>query len=151
MAKDLDDMIKKLNRIENHLAEEVTQDVERLFKVSVYQSLAKWYGDYHSSYDNIYNLMLITESACASGKRNLLSLSVDSGYMSNYPGWYNKELYASTAFDFMFMNGEHGHGRWQKAISSPSPYLYVDSQIQSGFDGKAYDIINKKISNILGK
>lgn len=167
MAKGLDDMIQKLNRIENHLGEEIAPDVNKLFKISVYKSLIEWYGDYSGSYNRTYNLMKITDSARSSGKGNVINMSVDSGHMNNYPGFFGQpmnsyyipkpedhkfngqKLNASIAFDFMFLNGEHGHGKWQAAISTP-PYRYVDSQIESGFDGQVYNIINQKIESILG-
>ena len=111
--------------------------------------------------------MNILNNTKTSGKGNLITMYVDSGSMGNYPGWNgygygntytigksekysNQKLNASIAFDFMFMNGEHGHGKWQKKISTP-PYLYVDAEINSGFGGKVYDIIDKKIEKILRK
>ena len=50
----------------------------------------------------------------------------------------------------MFMNGEHGHGRWQKAITSP-PFDYVKKEIENGFGGQAQEIINRKVKELLMK
>ena len=170
MAKGLDDMAKKLKRLDKHLGEEIATQINQLLKDSVKTSLVDWYDDYTPvTYERTYNLMKIVNGSRASGKGNLISMYVDSGYMSNYLGWNggtynntysipnkgkesysNQRLNASIAFDFMFMNGEHGHGKWQKKISTP-PYLYVDAEINSGFGGKVYDIIDKKIEEILRK
>lgn len=162
----LDDLIKKLNRIENHLAEEIAPDINELLKESVKSSLIDWYNDYNpQDYIRTNNLMNILENTRTSGKGNLLTMFVDSGSMNNYPGWNgygygnsytigksekysNQKLNASIAFDFMFMNGEHGHGKWMKHQSLP-PYMYVDADIVSGFNGRANKVINDKIGKIL--
>lgn len=168
MAKGLDDLIQKLNRIENHLAEEIAPQINGLLKESVHQSLIDWYNDYpNGDYVRTQNLMSIVRSAKTSGKGNALRLSVDSGYMSNYTGWNGgiysntysipnngietykgQRLNASIAFDFMFMNGEHGHGKWFKYQSIP-PYLSVNSDITNMFNGQANVIINNTIGKIL--
>lgn len=162
----LDDLIKKLNRIENHLAEEIAPDINELLKESVRSSLIDWYNDYNPrDYIRTNNLMNILENTRTSGKGNLLTMFVDSGSMSNYPGWNgygygnsytigksekysNQKLNASIAFDFMFMNGEHGHGKWMKHQSLPL-YMYVDADISNGFGGRANKVINDKIGKIL--
>ena len=63
-----------------------------------------------------------------------------------YSTYKKQTLQPSTAFDFMFMNGEHGHGRWMMHRSIP-PYIYVDADIQDVFGGR----INKVINNIIEK
>ena len=125
MAKNvLNDLIKKLDRVQNHLGEEIAPAVNKLLKESVSRSLIDWYNDYDlEDYKRTYNFMRILESTRTSAKGNLLLMSVDSGNMHNYPGWTGinltndgsavgkNTLIANYAFDFMFMNGEHGHGR----------------------------------------
>ena len=61
MAKNgLDDLIKKLDRIENHLAEEIAPEVNELLKESVRFSLIDWYNDYDpEDYKRTYNFMNI--------------------------------------------------------------------------------------------
>ena len=56
----------------------------------------------------------------------------------------------STAFDYMFMDGEHGHGKWMMHQSLP-PYMYVERDIESGFGGRLDKIINSRIEQILRK
>lgn len=107
-----------------------------------------------------YTGMRILESTRTSAKGNLLLMSVDSGNMHNYPGWTGinltndgsavgkNTLIANYAFDFMFMNGEHGHGRWMMHQSIP-PYMYVEDDIYDGFGGRVNKVINKTIEKIL--
>lgn len=162
MAKnDLNDLIKKLDRIENYLGEEIAPAVNKLLKESVSRSLIDWYNDYDpEDYKRTYNFMRILDSTRTSAKGNLLLMSVDSGNMHNYPGWTGinltndgsavgkNTLTANYAFDFMFMNGEHGHGCWMMHQSIP-PYMYVEDDIYDGFGGRINKVINSTIERIL--
>ena len=160
MAKDIyGDFKKKLDRIENHLAEEVAPQANELLKESVRFSLVDWYNDYTpQSYERTYNFMKILDNTKTRGKRNVLSFVVDSGSMNSYSGFYGNSLQPSTAFDFMFMNGEHGHDKkgfegkhhWMMHSSLP-PYMYVERDIESGFGGRLDKIINNRIEEILRK
>lgn len=150
MAKnDLNDLIKKLDRVQNHLGEEIAPAVNELLNESVYRSLIDWYNDYDpEDYERTNNFMRILESTRTSAKGNLITMTVDSDSMNSYPGFFNQSLQPSTAFDFMFMNGKHGHGHWMMHQSTP-PYLYVESEIYSGFKGKVNKVINNTIERIL--
>ena len=160
MAKDIyGDFKKKLDRIENHLAEEVAPQVNELLKESVGFSLVDWYNDYTpQSYERTYNFMKILDNTKTRGKRNVLSFVVDSGSMNSYSGFYGNSLQPRTAFDFMFMNGEHGHDKkgfegkhhWMMHRSLPL-YMYVERDIESGFGGQLDKIINNRIEEILRK
>lgn len=145
------DFKKKLDRIENHIAEEVAPQANELLKESVRYSLIDWYNDYTpQSYERTYNFMKILDSTRTRGKGNILRFSVDSGAMDSYVGWFGQSLQPSTAFDYMFMDGEHGHRKWIMHQSLP-PYMYVERDIESGFGGRLDDIINKRIEQILRK
>lgn len=146
------DLKKKLDRIENHIAEEVTPQVNELLKESVRYSLIDWYNDYEpKTYERTYNFMQILDDTRTSGKKNVLTMSIGSSAMNSYPSFFGgKSLQPSTAFDFMFMNGEHGHGRYMMHRSLP-PYMYVDRDISTGWDGRLDKIVNKKIEEILRK
>lgn len=159
MAKNslLADIEKKLDKIKNHIAEEVAPEVNKLFKESVSWSLIDWYNDYDPKmYQRTNNFMKVITSARTSGKGNILTMTVDSDSMSSYSGFdippyegYKREpLSADAAFDFMFMNGEHGHGRWMMHRSLP-PYMYVDRDVFTGWDGRLDKIVNNKIEQIL--
>ena len=160
MAKDIyGDFKKKLDRIENHLAEEVAPQANELLKESVRFSLVDWYNDYTpQSYERTYNFMKILDNTKTRGKRNVLSFVVDSGSMNSYSGFYGNSLQPSTALDFMFMNGEHGHDKkgfegkhhWMMHRSLP-PYMYVERDIESGFGGRLDKIVNNRIEEILRK
>ena len=82
-------------------------------------------------------------------------------YASDYPLIILKtslEDLLEEAFDFMFMNGEHGHDKkgfegkhhWMMHRSLP-PYMYVERDIESGFGGRLDKIINNRIEEILRK
>ncbi len=151
MPRKLSDLNDKIRIIENHLAEEVAPEVNELLKESVRFSLIDWYNDYDpKSYERTYNFMKILDNTKTKGKGNRLTMTVDSGVMNSYPGFWGQKLQPSTAFDYMFMNGEHGHGRWMMHRSLP-PYMYVERDIESGFGGQLDKIINKKIEEILRK
>ena len=153
------DFKSKLDRIENHIAEEVAPQANELLKESVRYSLIDWYNDYEpQTYERTYNFMKILDRTRTSGKRNILTFSIDSNAMTPYQGfdqapyegYKKKTLRPEWAFDFMFMNGEHGHGRWMMHRSLP-PYMYVERDIESGFGGRLDKIINKKVDEILRK
>lgn len=146
------DFEKKMNRIKNHIAEEVAPQVNELLKESVTYSLIDWYNDYEPEvYQRTNNFMNILNNTWTSGKGNLLTMTVNSGSMNSYPSFFGgKSLEPSAAFDFMFMGGEHGHGKWMMHRSLP-PYMYVDRDISTGWDGRLDKIVNKKIEEILRK
>ena len=145
------DLKSKLSRIENNIAEEIAPQANEYFKESVRYALVDWYNDYDpKTYERTRNFMNILNSTRASGHGNILSFIVDSGSMNTYPGWFNKNLQPSTAFDFMFMNGKHGHGNWMMHKSLP-PYMYVEQDIESGFGGRLDNLINNRIDKILRK
>lgn len=149
MAKGLNDLQKKLIRIEKNLAEEVAPEIGELFKESVRYSLIDYYNSYDpNDYKRTYNFLNISNFAKTSGKGNVLTMRVDSGSMDSYPGWFGQPLQPSTAFDFFFMNGEHGHKKWLMHTSIP-PYLQVDEDVQDGFGGRVEKIVNRKIEEIL--
>jgi hypothetical protein len=165
-----DDWNKELIKLQKHIAEEIAPDVKKLFKESVRYSLIDYYNSYQpKDYIRTYNFMNgILESAKTSGKGNVLTMSVHSGFMDNYNGWSGsvpfgksylindiknspegkKQLNASFAFDFFFVGGEHGHGKWMMKKSLP-PYMYVDADIEDGFGGRVDKLIDKAVDKIL--
>ena len=151
-----DDLIKKAEKINKQLPKEVAPEINKLFKESVYDSLIQWYSEYSPNmYQRTNNFMNVYKSANTSCHGNILTMRVDSSFMNDYLGFdippystYEKQtLYADTAFDFMFMNGEHGHGRWMMHQSTP-PYELIDRDFQSGFGGRVQEIINKKAKEL---
>lgn len=149
MAKDLNDLISKLEKLNNNLAEEIAPEVNKLLKESVNFSLVDWYNDYDPKvYKRTNNFMRSSNSAKTTGEGNTLIMSVDSSPMSDYPGFWGQTLDADAAFDFFFMNGEHGHGKYMMHQSLP-PYMAIENDISDGFGGRIDDIITKKINEAL--
>ena len=150
-------ILKDVKQVEKQLAKEVAPEINKLFKESVYDSLIQWYSEYSPNmYQRTNNFMNVYKSANTSCHGNILTMSVDSSFMNDYPGFdippyptYKRQtLYANTAFDFMFINGEHGHGRWMMH-QSISPFDRVDRDFRNGFGGKVQKIINDKAKEIL--
>ena len=149
MAKDLNELISKLEKLNNNLAEEIAPEVNKLFKESVNISLVDWYNDYDPKvYKRTNNFMRSSNSAKTTGEGNILIMSVDSSPMSDYPGFWGQTLDADAAFDFFFMNGEHGHGKFMMHQSLP-PYMAIESDISDGFGGRIDGIVDEKIRQIL--
>lgn len=155
--RNLNDLIDKLSKIKNNLAEIVAPDVNKLFKESVTFSLVDWYNSYDPHiYKRTNNFMSVVNTARTTGTGNIITMSVDSSLMNDYPGfeippyegYVKQSLNASTAFDYFFMNGEHGHGRWLMKTSLP-PYMYVDADIIDGFGGRVTSVVNAAISKIM--
>lgn len=146
------DFEKKMDWIKTHIAEEIAPQINKLLRESVSYSLIDWYNDYEpKKYKRTYNFMNTLNNTWTKGKGNLLTMIVDSGSMNAYPSFSGgKSVEPSKAFDFMFINGEHGHGRYMMHRSLP-PYMYVDRDISTGWDGRASKIINKKMDEILRK
>lgn len=152
-----DFILKNVKQVEKQLAKEVTPEINKLFKESVYDSLIQWYSEYAPNiYQRTNNFMNVYKSANTLCRGNILTMRVDSSFMNDYLGFdippyssYERQtLYANTAFDFMFMNGEHGHGRWMMHQSIP-PFDRVDRDFRNGFGGKVQKIINGKAKEIL--
>jgi hypothetical protein len=168
VATDLDDLIKKLDILENHFAEKIAPEVNKLFKESVEYSLINYYNSYDPVYyQRTFNFMNgVLDSARTSGKGYVLTMSVSSGLMDNYKGWSgeapfgssyfitsetspgSKQLNASIAFDFFFMHGEHGHGKWWRKNSVP-PYVHVNADVMNGFGKRIDKVMYNKIKQIL--
>ena len=144
-------VLKDVRQKEHQLTRIAAPEIHQLFKESVYDSLISWYSDYTPAfYSRTNNFMNVFQSAKTIVNGNLLIMQVDSSSMMDYAGWFDQILDASKAFDFMFMNGEHGHGHWMMHRSIP-PYMYVERDIESGFNGRLDKIINKRVDEILRK
>ena len=152
-----DFILKDVKQVEKQLAKEVAPEINKLFKESVYDSLIQWYSEYSPNiYQRTNNFMNVYKSANTLCRGNILTMRVDSSLMNDYlgfdippyPSYERQTLYANTALDFMFMNGEHGHGRWMMHQSIP-PFDRVDKDFRNGFGGKVQKIINGKAKEIL--
>lgn len=143
-----DDLIKKAEKVNKQLAKEVAPEINKLFKESVYNSSIQWYSDYSpKSYERTNNFLNVYQSAKTTVSGSVLNLQANCFLMDAYPGWYNQPLNPATAFDQMFMDGEHGHGRWMMHQSTP-PYEVIDRDFQSGFGGRVQKIIDNKAKEL---
>ena len=151
-----DELIKKAEKINKQLAKEVAPEINKLFKESVYDSLIQSYSEYSPNmYQRTNNFMNIYNSAYTHANGNILTMHVDSSKMNDYPGFdippyptYERQtLSADTAFDYMFTNGEHGHGRWMMYQSIP-PFDRVDKDFRNGFGGRVQKIIDNKAKEL---
>lgn len=151
-------VLNDLKKAEKKLGKAVAPKINYLFRESVYQSLTDWYMDYHPRYyDRTLNFYSVGKTAATTGLGNMITMQADSSLMHDYPGfddppyegYERKPYFADTAFDFMFINGEHGHGNWMMKKTTPSPYWRVDRDIQTGFGGLAQEIINDEIGRLL--
>ena len=138
-----------VKKAEKQLAKEVAPEINNLFKESVYNSLIEWYRDYKpQSYERTNNFLNVYQSAKTTVNGNILNLQANCFLMDTYSGWFGQPLNIATAFDYMFMNGEHGHGRWMMHQSTP-PFEIVDRDFQTGFNGCVQKIINERAKKIL--
>ena len=152
MAKsinDIDRIIKQLANISNKVAKEAAPKIDKLFKESVRYAIMDFYASYEPmSYERTLNFMKVTDSANTTVSKNIITLSVNNDLMNDYPGFSNKPLSKDTAFDFMFQNGEHGHGKYLMAVST-SPLLQIENDIDSMFAGRAEKILIDAQNKIL--
>lgn len=63
--------------------------------------------------------------------------------MSSYPGMFGMSLDGDVAWNYMFEQGEHGHGKYNIGYSMP-PIQYVQNKIDSGMIQKKVDEIATK-------
>lgn len=152
-------VLKDINKLEKNLAKECAPKINKLFKKSLNFAMANWYNDYDpKKYNRTYNFMKVLNTAKTTGSGTTITMQADSSSMSDYQGFdeppykgYEKEpLAASLAFDFFFMNGEHGHGNWMMHKSIP-PFMTVDRDVDDGFGNRVQDIISATMGNLLTK
>lgn len=150
MAKDLKDLIKKLDELDN-LADRCKPKLHELFRESVSMSLIDFYNSYDpKEYERTHNFLDgVYKSAKTDTNKNIITFSVDSSYMGGYNGWSGHNyLDPSKAYDMFFERGQHGSGRWLMKTSIP-PFMQVDDDINDAFGGRATKILNDEIKNIL--
>ena len=145
----LNDLIKKLKTFDNRLAREITPRVDKLFKESVTFSVLDFYNSYspqmYMRTNNFLSVADHTQTICSGNK---ITMIASSEYMHPYPGFWNQQLDEKSAFDMFFIHGEHGHGKRLMHIPIP-PFMQVDNDIDSGFDGRIMSIMNNSIRKIL--
>lgn len=146
-------ILPEIEKKEKELPKLIAPKINELLKESTQYGLLDWYNSYEPRmYNRTNNLLGVYSTAETTVNGNKITMKVDSSSMHDYPGfeippyegYLQEPLDAATGFDFMFMNGEHGHGRWNMATTL-SPYMYVDRDVADGFGGQAYDIIKQAL------
>ena len=142
-------ILQKYQNVADHIAEKIAPEVNQLFKESVEKSLINYYDSYSPDwYKRTNNFMSVGESSTTTGKGNVIEMYVDHSPMHDYPGFNGKKpLPSADAFDMFFDYGNHGHGYWLKAISTP-PQQLGQKDIDSGFNGKIQKILRDTFKNI---
>lgn len=152
-------VLKDITKLEKNLAKECAPKINNLFKESLNFAMLDWYNDYDpKKYNRTYNFMKVLNTAKTTGSGTTITMQADSSSMSDYQGFdeppyrgYEKEpLPASLAFDFFFMNGEHGHGNWMMHRSIP-PFMTVNRDVDDGFGNRVQDIISATMGSLLTK
>lgn len=144
----LDDLLNKLDRVQKEVPKRVLPKIEPMMKLSLNQAMADWYGSYEGVYQRTGNFISVAHNPIISYGSDSITMTVSSDTMHDYPGIYSP-LGADTAFAFMYMHGEHGHGRFQAAVSVP-PDMLVSRDVESGFNGQVQALANAEVAKILG-
>lgn len=146
MGTNLRNWKNQLNDLEKNIAKILSPHIEELFTNSVTKSLAEYYRHKEGAfYNNTYNFLNAVKSVNVVGTGNIITMTVSSEYMNDYPSFCGngRKLYKETAFDFFFKSGEHGHGEWALYPPTfPTPYEIVNSDIMSGFNGRINKVFN---------
>ena len=147
----LSDLINKIEKDVNDAMKKALKksvpELKKVFEKSVYNSTMDFYNSAHPKYyKRTYEFQNVMNSTFVLAENDGFYLSVDSGSLNDYPGFSSKNpLNTDTAFDFMFLRGEHGHGIYSIGTTIP-PVTLVDNDIASGFNGQIENIILKNFS-----
>lgn len=148
MGDNLDDISKKLNKVKKELPKQVLPKIEPLMKLSLNRAVQDFYDSYTPKmYDRTNNFKSITNNPEIQINKKSIIMTVSSDSMSDYPGVYSP-LEASTAFKYFYQNGEHGHGMWLAAVSTP-PDMLVEDDVLDGFGGQVDVLIDQVMNQIM--
>lgn len=149
MSGTLDDLQKKLQNLNKNLGSKCAPKFKPLFRESVGKAIGHFYSDYQpKEYDRTYNFLRTINTAKTTGIGNTITMTVDSSAMSAYPGYFGTPLSPDSAFDYFYLEGEHGHGQYLAAVTDP-PDMFVDIDVDDGFGGQAEQIIYDVIDSML--
>lgn len=149
----VDELISRLKKLKNsssQIASDVAAELDPKLKEVIAKSLSNYDSDRPASamYTPTGNIKNITGEIAAEGSSIYARIHNDS--MSNYPGFdWGSPLDKDTAYNFMFHGGEHGHGKFQRGITSPSPFEYVKNEVDGKFQTYMNDAFYNAFKNIL--
>lgn len=138
------DFKKKIEDVIPTIPPKIATDLEPEFKKIISTAIdGFYYFPQGKFYKRTGNFNSVKDSVRVYGTSSSLVIYVGEDTMSSYPGMFNQPLDASTAFDYFYMNGEHGHGKWNIGYSY-SPDKYVEDQ-----SGYIETLIGNSIGEIL--
>ena len=152
MASSIENLIKVLTDFPDILTERVVEKIQPLFDDKLHQVVESYYGDYTSQSKQKY---IRTNNFINSAKSNWSTNGANSHIeigegMKDYPGFsWGNSLDADVAWQYNFEEGEHGHGKYLKATTEPSPYETMQNYVDNNFDGKLIDIMLQTANEIL--
>ena len=128
------------------MTQQIAIDLEPQFKEIVSTAIDGFYMNAQPKmYDRTGNFDSIKDSVKVSASRNEVTIHVGEENMSSYPGMFGQALDSSTAFDYFYLNGEHGHGKWNIGYSYP-PFQYVEDKLNSI---EVQNVISNSVQKIL--
>lgn len=149
----IDEMINKLQNLEKSMpkiAKNIASELDEKFKAIVNDSISNWESDRpsNSMYNPTGNFANVTGEVTAEGTS--IYGQVHNNYMSDYPGFpWGYPLDSDTAYRFMFRGGEHGHGKYLRAKTSPSPHDYIEKEVDGKFQKYIEDAAIREIIKYL--
>lgn len=149
----IDEMIKKLQNLQKsmpEIAKNIASELDEKFKVIVNDSISNWESDRpnNSKYVPTGNFSKVTGEVTAEGTS--IYGRVHNDDMSDYPGFpWGSPLESETAYKFMFRGGEHGHGKYSRIATSPSPHDYVEKEVDGKFQKYIEDAAMREIAKRL--
>lgn len=152
MASILDNLIKVLTEFPDELTKRLVDKLKPLFDEKLHEVVESYYGDYESQskkkYIRTYNFM---NSAKSSWSVNGSNIHIEIGEdMNSYPGFpWGRPLDADVAWEYNFEEGEHGHGKYLKAITKPSPHETMQTYVDNNFDGKLIELLLQTANEII--
>lgn len=148
MSDSLDAILKKIDMVEKELPKKVLPKVRPYMNESLNRAMTDFYNGYSPTYyKRTNNLMGLANNRQINVSGNSIIMTVSSDSMSDYPGAFKTPLSASTAFNFMYENGEHGHGMWHMATSEP-PDMLVEQDLMDGYGGRVDIAISQALNEI---
>lgn len=126
------------------IASEVSKELDPRLKEVVNNSINLFYSQrpVGVKYDPTGNLKNITGEIKVEGYEIYARIHGDE--MSAYPGFWGDPLDAGTAYTFMFEGGEHGHGRFYRGGTSPTPLQDVKNNVTN-----FQDIMNSVVQRVI--
>lgn len=145
---DLDGIIREL---ENYLPKTIqifSKKIKPAIDNAAEMAIANYYTDYVGEYDRTYNFINnrnVTTTADDTG----VTINVTGDKMWDYPGFWGDPLDGLSAFEMFYMNGEHGHGKFLAATTTP-PDEYMKQSINSGLNGQINRLLKSSVKEVLG-